>query len=189
MIQIKHRNDFGILLNDLGLFGKGIEIGVAEGNYSDVIVKNFNLSKIYLLDAWKNFDVSEYQDITNENQFIQDKRYLGVVERFKLYGEKVEIIRGDAREEFKRFPDDFFDFVYIDANHKYTAIKEDMNNWYSKVKTGGVFAGHDYMDGIKRTGEYGVKSAVNEFCHGIKTTPLITGGTFRCPASWYFQKS
>ncbi len=187
-MQIKHRNDFGTLLSSLGLFGYGIEIGVSEGNYSDIIIKNFKLSKVYLLDAWKNFDESEYKDVTNENQSIQDKRYLNVIERFKSYGERVEVIRGDAREEFKRFADDFFDFVYIDANHKYEAVKEDIKNWYPKTKVGGIFAGHDYMDGIKRTGEYGVKSAVNEFCKSIGTIPLITGGTFRCPASWYFQK-
>jgi hypothetical protein len=37
------------------------------------------------------------------------------------------------------------DFVYIDANHKYDAVKKDLELWYPKVRKGGVFAGHDYL--------------------------------------------
>jgi hypothetical protein len=53
--------------------------------------------------------------------------------------------------------------VYIDAQHHYDAVKQDIHLWYPKVKGGGVISGHDYLDGKLASGLYGVKKAVDEF--------------------------
>ena len=55
------------------------------------------------------------------------------------------------------------DFVYIDARHDYESVLEDLNAWFHKVKPGGILAGHDYADGMLPQGDFGVKSAVDEF--------------------------
>ena len=57
-----------------------------------------------------------------------------------------------------RFEDEFFDFVYIDADHSYEAVRADLEVWWPKLKPGGLFAGHDYD--LKFSG---VKTAVDEF--------------------------
>lgn len=44
----------------------------------------------------------------------------------------------------RMFPDEFFDFIYIDAGHGLKQIHGDLRNWWPKLKTGGIFAGHDY---------------------------------------------
>jgi predicted O-methyltransferase YrrM len=44
----------------------------------------------------------------------------------------------------KLYEDNSLDFVFIDANHEYHHIKEDIEAWYPKVKTGGYIGGHDY---------------------------------------------
>lgn len=49
------------------------------------------------------------------------------------------------------FPDKYFDFVYIDADHSYQSVKNDILAWSSKVKDGGILAGHDYiMNSVKQ---------------------------------------
>jgi hypothetical protein len=48
-------------------------------------------------------------------------------------------------EAAKDFPNFFFDFVYIDADHTYKAVMEDLTAWYPKVKIGGVICGHDFI--------------------------------------------
>jgi hypothetical protein len=45
-------------------------------------------------------------------------------------------------------------------------VLSDRADWYDKVRPGGIFAGHDYLDGHFASGEYGVRSAVDEFCRG-----------------------
>lgn len=35
------------------------------------------------------------------------------------------------------------DFIYIDADHEYLSIKEDMEIWSKHVRPGGIIAGHD----------------------------------------------
>ena len=188
MYVAKLRDDFGDLLKSLNLNGAGIEIGVGLGKFSRILVEKSDLRKIYLLDAWKEFPKDEYQDISNKAQAEQDARYESVVRLFEPNKDRVEIIRDDCTCAVNKFEDGFFDFIYIDANHEYAHVKRDILQWYPKSRSGGVFSGHDYMDGIKRSGVYGVKSAVDEFCKTIGVIPTITGGTRRCPPSWYFIK-
>jgi hypothetical protein len=59
-----------------------------------------------------------------------------------------------------------FDFIYIDANHSYEEVREDLRLWFPKVKLGGIIGGHDY--GFSAFP--GVKQAVDEFCakHRVK---------------------
>jgi len=57
--------------------------------------------------------------------------------------------------------------VYIDADHSYEAVKNDLNNAFLKVKNGGYIMGHDYEFNRQKTDNihfFGVKQAVDEFC-------------------------
>ena len=51
----------------------------------------------------------------------------------------------------------------IDARHDYDSVKEDLEAWFDKLRPGGIFAGHDYVDGTFSLGVFGVKAAVDEF--------------------------
>jgi hypothetical protein len=63
-----------------------------------------------------------------------------------------------------------FDFVYIDADHSYEAIKHDLELAWPLIRPGGALAGHDYTlceDRVIDRSHYagfGVKQAVDEFC-------------------------
>lgn len=60
-------------------------------------------------------------------------------------------------EAAKLVPDDFFDFVFLDADHSYAAVKADIAAWRPKVEPGGWLCGHDYGKV-----QYGVTEAVDE---------------------------
>jgi predicted O-methyltransferase YrrM len=56
------------------------------------------------------------------------------------------------------------DFVFIDADHSYEAVKDDIACWKSKVRRGGWLGGHDYNQKFP-----GVVRAVDEaFGFGVK---------------------
>lgn len=68
----------------------------------------------------------------------------------------VNIIKNDSISASEQYDDNSLDYVFIDACHKYSHVKADLNAWYPKVKPNGFIAGHD----IDRPG---VEAAVTEF--------------------------
>jgi len=97
------------------------------------------------------------------SQGEHELNYNETKERLAPYGARSDIWRLTSVEGAKQVPDGSLDFVYIDARHDYESVLEDLNAWFSKVKPGGIFAGHDYVDGMLAQGDFGVKSAVDEF--------------------------
>lgn len=73
-------------------------------------------------------------------------------------GQWVQLIPQPSVEAACHFPDVSFDFVFIDASHKFEWTKADILLWYRKVKHGCWLAGHDYNgnEGLE------VKLAVDE---------------------------
>jgi predicted O-methyltransferase YrrM len=47
-------------------------------------------------------------------------------------------------EYVKLVKDQSIDFIYIDGNHQYSSVKEDILAWLPKIKNGGIISGHDY---------------------------------------------
>jgi len=65
----------------------------------------------------------------------------------------VNIVAHSARTH----PSDSLDFIYVDARHDYCGVKEDLINWWPKLKKHGIMCGHDYMTGfqqLKARGSY-----------------------------------
>lgn len=140
--------------------GKFVEIGVASGCFTKQILASCpDLSTLDIIDSWE-FQPDGYNDPCNLSQSTQDERYEQILKDFENEP-KINIIRGWSNASSNLFSDESIDFLYLDANHSYDATKEDLNAWYNKIKTGGIFAGHDYIDGDGLG--HGVKKAVDEF--------------------------
>ena len=181
-MQINNRLQFGKLFNKMNLKGHGAEIGVQRGDFSAVIRNTWNDGTLHLIDRWV-YD-ENYDDVARLSYREQLNNYLYVVNRFaEDFG--VKIYRLDSVEATNHFPDDFFDWIYIDADHSYEGCTRDLNAWYPKLKKGGIFCGHDFLDGIIPAGNFGVKTAVEEF---IKDKGIILFVTTREEEwkSWYF---
>jgi hypothetical protein len=73
-----------------------------------------------------------------------DGMYAQTSLRLSLYGERAELIRKPSVDAAKDFPDEHFDFVYIDGNHFYESVKADIVAWVRKVKVGGWIIGDDF---------------------------------------------
>ena len=53
------------------------------------------------------------------------------------------IIQGDSTQAHELIKDEEYDAVFIDGNHSYEYVKMDLENYWSKVKPGGIIAMHD----------------------------------------------
>ncbi|MGH7137350.1 MAG: class I SAM-dependent methyltransferase, partial [Pirellulales bacterium] len=116
----------------------------------------------------------------------QEERLRMLPERLSPHHGRYSIHRLLSREAATCFEDGSLDFVYIDAAHAYEAVREDLRLWYPKVRSQGIFAGHDFLDGDRPEGEFGVRRAVLEFERQKGLRAAVT--TEHDWPSWYFIK-
>jgi len=134
------------------------------------------------------------------------------MQSIKGYENRAFMIRALSNQVLDLFEDESLDFIYIDGNHTYNSVKEDMELWFPKLKKGGLFAGHDYLrmdwentpfseNGIDKhmwmhsndnlegeaqyAGLFGVNSAVDEFCRNRNIKFHLTK---EWTATWLFFK-
>ena len=114
-----------------------VEVGVFEGAtttcYAD-IVKSLN-GHIYVIDWFKGSELV--------NSF--DENYL--LNKFKKntedYQDSITILKGKSHEMLSTLPDQFADLIFIDADHRYEFVYNDIQIAKQKIKPGGILCGHD----------------------------------------------
>ncbi len=157
------RWEFPHILNATGLTGEGAEIGVLHGKYSVYLLRNWKGKTLHSVDPWRNFGDGDYIDINHHSDATFEDIHRQAVENLAPFGQRSKILRQASPQAAEQFADGHFDFVFIDAQHQYEGAKQDLEAWWPKVRSGGILAGHDYLDGIIPEGNFGVKSAVDEF--------------------------
>lgn len=154
--KINTRNELKNLINFNSII---CEIGVKNGEFFKILTEN-NPKITYAIDIWDLYQKPSQNDLNytlNEiNEFEMEFRY-----KFP----NTNILKMTSYEASFLFSNEYFDFIYIDADHTYQSIKNDLNIWYPKIKIGGILAGHDYFDDYIETTKtsFGVIKAVNEF--------------------------
>jgi hypothetical protein len=161
LIDCRNRTDLYRMLDLSGSRGPAVEVGVAEGcNAFDILSLWPNLTKLYLVDPWEHQSEEVYADGCNMSDVGMSQMYEDCVNRLLPFPGRYEIYRelsvSAAAKLAKRKVR--LALGYIDANHCYEAVAEDIQLWYPLIMSGGIFAGHDYDEG-----HAGLRQAVNEF--------------------------
>lgn len=175
-LRISREHGFPELLRDLG-YKVGAEIGVERGLFSERLCKVIPGLKLYSIDAW-----SPYRDYRiHVSREKLDGFYEVAKERLAPYN--ATLIREFSTKAAEKFEDGSLDFVYIDANHDFSHVTEDINAWARKVRPGGIVSGHDYLR--KRSGLYicHVKDVVQAWAYSHSVDPWFVVSHDKCP-SW-----
>jgi len=145
------------------------EIGVYAGDFSEHILKITQPKELHLIDPWKFFSDldhmgAEFGKGTMIDQRKLDDLYAKVLRRFgsEMQRGRITVHRATSEDVASSFKDGYFDWVYIDGDHVYEAVKKDLEIFHKKVKPGGLIAGDDYCVSANYQKE-GVKKAVDEF--------------------------
>lgn len=188
--------------------GIGVEVGSFKGEFASEIVKRWD-GTLFMIDVWRELG-KEYIDTSNHINF-EGGVYGECMRNIKGFEDRAIMIRATSEVACNFFEDNSLDFVYIDANHAYEFVRQDINLWFPKVKKGGMVMGHDYLkmdwanppfaeNGIDKhiwkndgkgdefniyAGIFGVNPAVNEFCISTGYSPNFTDEWF---GTWYFKK-
>ena len=155
------------------------EIGVWKGEFSEHILKKRPL-KLHLIDPWvhQDFPVDDPAKLRIYccEQKEMDRIYNDVVKKFEE-DEAVEIHREFSNRVI--FPKEYFNWVYIDGNHSYENVLEDLRHYRPFVKSGGFLCGDDY--GSNDSDPYsngGPERAVREFTEETGLGVEINGSQF-----------
>jgi hypothetical protein len=175
--------------NDI-LIEVGSFLGKSTSYILDEIQKSNKKLQFYAVDTW---------DLTKDDQFhstaempwgekyIDFSKRLGETAFYDYFMDNIKYCPGGSNltkaiqsyswSAADQFKDNSCYFVFIDAGHSYESVLKDLNAWYPKVKSGGIFAGHDLI------GE-GVQKALREFClkNNIKQI-------YQRNASWLLYKN
>lgn len=146
---------------------RGIEVGVFRGHTSAALLKTFPELHLIMLDTWKAWDeTSEYFRTTRIGKRGREEWEEYRREAITLtqdFCTRRAIFEGLSSDHDKYVDDGSLDFAFLDANHTYEAVKEDIALWGPKVRAGGIVSGHDYNGRMDRRGVWGVKRAVDEY--------------------------
>ena len=96
----------------------------------------------------------------------------------------IEIIEMDSVDAAEQFENESLDLAFLDADHSFLGLSQDIAAWQGKVKPGGYLGGHDYNN-LREDAPFdfgGVHLAVNGLAHSMKL-PLELGDNF----TWFIK--
>jgi len=137
----------------------GLEIGVFKGENASNLLENLPNLTLYGIDPYRVYKDWDGNTLTEENAIIAEDT---ATELIMPYKERFVKYKNSSDEILNTFEDNYFDFIFIDGCHDYEQVLKDCRNYYPKLKSGGIFSGHDYLSYIG-----GVKQAVDEFASEI----------------------
>lgn len=178
------RVDLAKFCNTLRLTGKAVEIGVHLGHYSKDFLSVWQGQEYFCVDPWDYIEGYTEHGIERVDSKSREEHFVQFCSNLSEHWERIRVQRCLSQEAAKihREKGTQFDFVYIDADHSYERVCEDIDLWYPLCKKHGIFAGHDFFNG-KMTGP---RQAVYEKLYldrGYVPT-VIAGDAW----SWYIAK-
>jgi hypothetical protein len=128
------------LIKAIAPYGIAAEVGVQHGFFSQYILNELSPLGLHLFDV--DFSIL-FQNVADHPS--------------------VTLHEGDSSVNLSNLPNQYFDWIYIDANHSYEGVKRDIAQCTNKLKRGGILIFNDYTVWSPLEAEpYGVVCAVNE---------------------------
>lgn len=116
------------------------ELGTFSGQFARKIVKRARPRELHLIDI-------TFSQFSSEG----------------LEGEEVFRHEGLTTEVMKSFPDHYFDWIYIDADHSYRGAMQDAEISHQKLKPGGYLIFNDFGHVSPAGSRFGVHRAAVDF--------------------------
>lgn len=118
----------------------GAEIGVKEGRCISYLLDKFPQLRMYAVDPW----IKQPGGAEDYLEWDFNAIYTEYLNRTYINRDRIIELKDFSVNAAEKVPDDSLDFVFIDAQHDYESVRQDILTWLPKVMLGGIIAGHDY---------------------------------------------
>jgi predicted O-methyltransferase YrrM len=129
-----------------------LEIGSDLG----LLVESIRINRIFAVDPIRNYKIP-----------------------FKF--RHIKFFEMTSDEFFEKHISQKYDFIFVDGLHTYEQVLKDCQNYYPKLKPGGLISGHDYKV-IEN-----VRKAVDEFANSVNKTVNLIDEKYQADV-WYWTK-
>lgn len=144
-------------------YKKILEVGVALGGHAEHLLRNTNIQQYIGVDPYRSYDPQDgFQiDVAKYSREDVQKNFDYLYEwvqniRLSRFSERSRLIRKPSIEAAAMFNDESLDCVFIDGDHRFEGVLQDLQAWYPKVKKGHLILGDDFWMAP-------VAAAVNQF--------------------------
>ena len=136
-----------------------VELGTRFGESTISLNSNSIIKRLVTIDPYLRYE--DYKgdggwNTATDETYERTKRLLSSFSN-------IEMVRAMSSDAVDIFEDNSIDFIFVDGNHTYQYILEDLELYYPKVKSGGTLCGDDYFMEAGAYGKKMVQEAVNEF--------------------------
>lgn len=158
---------YDMIANGLPDGARVVEIGVSNGR-----------SLVYLASKIRSLGKTARVIGIDNMDYGRAEQRNEIINHIIKSGEEIELLEMSSLDASTKFPDGYFDFIFIDSSHKYEQTKAEIILWNRKLNDNKILAGHDYNFNEGKE----VLEAVNEI---IGTDNVITFGTRNEFHVWY----
>lgn len=130
------------------------EVGVRGGENAVSLLSLLDIQRLYLVDHYPDYSEGG-RNFTNSEQLGY---WIAMFKNIKPFQQRVTLIHQPSTVAACLFEDEIFDMVYIDADHRFDQVIQDIRAWWPRVKKGGFLCGHDFHRDWP-----GVQQAVKQF--------------------------
>jgi hypothetical protein len=186
------KNDLSSIINkrpshfDRLLVGKknliGAEVGVWKAEHAWAMLKQLDIKKLYLVDPYEIYEGYWGMGTQSPQEILMSQQFAKKLLKDEGFEKKVEWIYKYSPDGAKDIKDNSLDFIYIDGNHDYEYVLQDLMVWEPKLKKGGLMGGHDYIHEKVKPYHEGVIKGVNEYTEKNKIKFEVSG------EEWYYWK-
>lgn len=164
------------VIQQLGSNLVGCELGVCRAhNLIYLLDRVPEVATVYAIDPYTPY-VDEPWGLISQEEINGWKAT--AFEILSTQKDRVRFLEMSSVDAANHIHDNSLDYIFIDGDHNYDPVLTDCRAYWNKVKSGGVFSGHDWnLDNVKR--------AVSKFReeHNITTEIKFTDNNV-----WYWYK-
>jgi len=183
------REKLAALFSELG-FRNGAEIGVREGEFSEILCQANPQLELFSVDPYHVHPDYKFGRGNEENA---NATFLRAIKRLEPYN--CSLVRHFSMDAVQQFGPESLDFVYIDGNHEFRNVVDDISEWSKRVRKGGIVSGHDYaiFNNHSKRELIQVFHAVTAYTQAYEINPWFVLGRNREPGgdkhrSWMWVK-